>query len=72
MSSKYMYIYMCIVIVYDTLLIVSDNENGRVVRDPVKMKRLVQFRIDLNHTLHVLKETTKNNTFINALNNVLR
>ena len=58
--------------VYDTQLIVSDNENGRVVRDPIKMKRLVQFRMDLNLTLHALKETTKDITFIEAVNNVLR
>ena len=72
MSSKYLYIFIFIIFVHDTRLIVSDNENGRVVRDPVKMKRLVQFRIDLKLTLHALKETALNNTFIEAINNVLR
>ena len=72
MSTKYMYIIIFIVFVYDTRWIVSDNENGRVVRDPIKMKRLVQFRMDLNLTLHALKETTKDIAFIEAVNNVLR
>ena len=52
--------------------IVSDNENGNVQRDPIKIRRLVNFKIDLNATLYHFKEKLENITLIDALDDYLR
>ena len=62
-----MYIFMFI-----TSPVYSDNENGRVSRDPVKMARLVNFKVDLNTTLYALKDMTHNTTVVDALDSFLR
>ena len=51
---------------------VTNRDNGNVFRDPVKVKRLVQFKSDLYRQIHNLKETNPNTLLEDVLDNIFR
>ena len=50
----------------------TDNQNGRIVRDPIKVERLIKFKVGLNATLYSLRELTTNITVLTKLDDFLR
>ena len=72
MSLKQLNQVMFFLAIQKMTFVVSDNENGNVQRDPIKLRRLVNFKIDLNATLYHFKETLVNITLIDALDDYLR
>ena len=50
----------------------TDNQNGRIVRDPIKVERLIKFKVGLNATLYSLRELITNITVLTKLDDFLR
>ena len=53
-------------------MIKSENQNGDVVRDPIKMELLLNYKVELNNTVFALKDLMKNSTLLKAIDTFLR
>ena len=53
-------------------MIKSENQNGDVVRDPIKMELLLNYKVELNYTVFSLKDIMKNSKLLKEVDSFLR
>ena len=53
-------------------MIRTDNQIGYLARDPIKVARLVRFKVGLNSTLHSLRKSISNTAFLKTIDDFLR
>ena len=53
-------------------MIKSENQNGDVVRDPIKMELLLNYKVELNYTVFSLKDIMKNSKLLKEVESFLR
>ena len=63
---------MILVIIRQATRTKSDNQNGNIVRDSIKMERLVRFKIGLNSTLLSMRNSITNITVLEIVDGFLK
>ena len=72
MLKKESILLMFLVIIREPTTIRADNQIVNIIRDPIKVARLVGFKVGLNRTLFSLRNSIANATLLETIDDFLR
>ena len=72
MLKKESILLMFLIIIREPAKIRTDNQIVNIIRDPIKVARLVEFKVGLNRTLFSLRNSIANATLLETIDDFLR
>ena len=72
MLKKESILLMFLMIIREPTKIRADNQIVNIIRDPIKVARLVEFKVGLNRTLFSLRNSIANATLLETIDDFLR
>ena len=72
MMRKEPILLMFLIIIGEPTKIKTDNQIVYIIRDPIKVARLVGFKVGLNSTLFSLRNSIANATLLETIDDFLR